>query len=137
MKDFSRLIDTGLKTAIINAFKHQLATGEVLPLQDIAASFQEAVADVLVAKTVRAARERGVVAVSVTGGVSANRRLREAFTEACDREGIKAYFPTLRFCTDNAAMIAAAGHARLELGYTDDLSLDVIPNVPLEEQHAS
>jgi N6-L-threonylcarbamoyladenine synthase len=128
---------SGLKTAIINAFKHQLTAGEAMPLQDIASSFQEAVVDVLVAKTIRAAKERGLVSVSVTGGVSANRRLREAFTEICDRERIKAYFPTLRFCTDNAAMIAAAGHARLGLGYVDDLSLDVIPNVPLEVQYAS
>jgi N6-L-threonylcarbamoyladenine synthase len=128
---------SGLKTAIINAFKHQLAGDEALPLQDIAASFQEAVVEVLVAKTVRAARQRSVSAVSVTGGVSANRRLREAFADTCSREGIRAYFPALSLCTDNAAMIAAAGHARLKLGHKDDLSLDVTPNVPLEVQHAS
>jgi N6-L-threonylcarbamoyladenine synthase len=127
---------SGLKTAIINAFKHQLAGGEKLPLEDIAASFQEAVVDVLVAKALRAAKERGVPAISVTGGVSANRRLREVFADAGNAEGIKVYFPDLSLCTDNAAMIAAAGHARLKRGYTDDLSLDVIPNVPLEVQHA-
>jgi len=127
---------SGLKTAIINAFKGQLAGGETLPLEDIAASFQEAVVDVLVAKTVRAARQREVAAVSVTGGVSANRRLREVFTDTGKREGIKVYFPELSLCTDNAAMVAAAGHARLMRGQTDDLSLDVIPNVPLEVQHA-
>jgi len=127
---------SGLKTAIINAFKHQLAGGEKLPFEDIAASFQEAVVEVLVAKTLRAARESGVSAISVTGGVSANRRLREVFTDTGDRESIKVYFPALSLCTDNAAMIAAAGHARLRRGYADDLSLDVIPNVPLEVQHA-
>jgi len=127
---------SGLKTAIINAFKGQLAGGETLPLEDIAASFQEAVVDVLVAKTVRAARQREVAAVSVTGGVSANRRLREVFTDTGKREGIKVYFPELSLCTDNAAMVAAAGHARLMRGQADDLSLDVIPNVPLEVQHA-
>ncbi len=126
---------SGLKTAIINAFKGQLARGEALPLEDIAASFQEAVVDVLVAKTLRAARQREVSAVSVTGGVSANSRLREVFADACHKEGMKVYFPALSLCTDNAAMVAAAGHARLRRGQADDLSLDVIPNVPLEVQH--
>ena len=127
---------SGLKTSIINAFKGQLVSGDTLPLEDIAASFQEAVVDVLVAKTLRAARQREVPAISVTGGVSANRRLREVFAEAGNREGIEVYFPSLSLCTDNAAMIAAAGHARMMLGQVDDLSLDVIPNVPLEVHHA-
>jgi len=128
---------SGLKTAIINAFKHQLASGEALPLEDIAASFQEAVVDVLVAKTMHAAKQHEVSAISVTGGVSANRRLREMFSDRCSVEGIRVYFPALSLCTDNAAMIAAAGHARLAQGQADDMSLDVIPNVPLEVQHAS
>ncbi len=127
---------SGLKTAVINAFKHQLASDEALPLEDIAASFQEAVVDVLVTKTMQAIKQRGVSVVSVTGGVSANRRLREVFTNTCNREGIKVYFPALSLCTDNAAMIAAAGHARLRLGDVSGLGLDVIPNVPLEVQHA-
>ena len=126
---------SGLKTSIINAFKGQLASGETLPLEDIAASFQEAVVDVLVTKTLRAARHREVSAVSVTGGVSANRRMREVFAEAGKKEGIEVYFPSLSLCTDNAAMIAAAGHARLMRGQVDDLSLDVVPNVPIEVQH--
>lgn len=127
---------SGLKTAVINAFKHQLARSEKLPLEDIAASFQEAVVEVLVTKTVRATKQREISAISVTGGVSANRRLREVFLDTCSAEGIKVYFPDLSLCTDNAAMIAAAGHARLMRGQADDLSLDVVPNVPLEVQHA-
>ncbi|HEY83071.1 MAG TPA: tRNA (adenosine(37)-N6)-threonylcarbamoyltransferase complex transferase subunit TsaD [Dehalococcoidia bacterium] len=128
---------SGLKTAIINAFKSQIASGEALPLEDIAASFQEAVVEVLVSKTLRAALERRATAISVTGGVSANRRLREAFQESCRREGIEVYFPELSLCTDNAAMIAAAGYARLKQDGADDLNLDVIPNVPLEVQGGS
>jgi len=125
---------SGLKTAIINTFKQSIARGEELPLEDIAASFQEAVVEVLVAKTVRAARRKQASTISVTGGVSANRRLREVFTEACRREGIQVFFPPLSLCTDNAAMIAAAGYARMQKGWRDDLNLDVIPSIPLEVQ---
>ena len=128
---------SGLKTAIINTFKHKIADGEVLPLEDIAASFQEAVVDVLVAKTLRAALQRKASAISVTGGVSANRRLREVFLDTCQQERIEVFFPELSLCTDNAAMIAAAGYARLKQGKIDDLNLDVIPNVPLEVQGGS
>ena len=128
---------SGLKTAIINTFKHRIADGEVLPLEDIAASFQEAVVDVLVAKTLRAASQRKALAISVTGGVSANRRLREVFLDTCQQEAIEVFFPELSLCTDNAAMIAAAGYARLKQGKADDLNLDVVPNVPLEVQGGS
>ena len=123
---------SGLKTSVINAFKDRIARHEVLPLADIAASFQEAIVDVLVSKTIRAATERGVSAVSVTGGVSANRRLREVFLDTCKQSRIEVFFPRLSLCTDNAAMIAAAGYARLRLGETADLNLNVFPNVPLE-----
>jgi len=123
---------SGLKTSVINAFKDKIARREELPLADIAASFQEAVVDVLVAKTVRAAAERGVSVISVTGGVSANSRLREVFREACQQQGMTVYFPQLSMCTDNAAMIAAAGYARLRRGEKADLELNVFPNAPLE-----
>jgi N6-L-threonylcarbamoyladenine synthase len=122
---------SGLKTAVINMFKAQIARGEALPLADIAASFQEAIVDVLVAKTLRAVEEYELKVVSVTGGVSANSRLREVFTETCKKRGIKVFFPKLSLCTDNAAMIAAAGYARMMLGERSDLRLDVFPNASL------
>jgi len=128
---------SGLKTSVINAFKDRVASNEVLPLADIAASFQEAIVDVLVSKTVRAVKEQGVSAVSVTGGVSANRRLREVFLNTCKPKGIEVFFPKLSLCTDNAAMIAAAGYARLEQGEMSDINLNVFPNVPLEVQCGS
>lgn len=123
---------SGLKTSVINTFKDRVAGNEALPLEDIAASFQEAIVEVLVTKTMRAALARGVSAISVTGGVSANRRLREVFQDTCRREGIGVFFPELSLCTDNAAMIAAAGYARLRKGEKSDLNLDVLPNAPLE-----
>ncbi|MFC2001568.1 tRNA (adenosine(37)-N6)-threonylcarbamoyltransferase complex transferase subunit TsaD [Chloroflexota bacterium] len=128
---------SGLKTSVINTFKDRVANNEALPLEDIAASFQEAVVEVLVSKTIRAASEREVATVSVTGGVSANRRLREAFLDTCRRKGFTVLFPELSLCTDNAAMIAAAGYARLRKGETADLNLNVFPNAPLEVQGGS
>jgi N6-L-threonylcarbamoyladenine synthase len=123
---------SGLKTYVINSFKEPVVRNEALPLADIAASFQEAVVDVLVTKTIHAAEERGVSIISVTGGVSANSRLREAFNDTCKQKGLVVYFPSLALCTDNAAMIAAAGYARLKNGEVSDLNLDVLPNAPLE-----
>jgi N6-L-threonylcarbamoyladenine synthase len=130
----SRTLDfsfSGLKTAVINMFKERIGRNEALPLADIAASFQEAIVDVLVAKTLHAVEERGEKVVSVTGGVSANSRLRQVFAETCKKRGIRVFFPKLSLCTDNAAMIAAAGYARMILGERSDLRLNVFPNAPL------
>ncbi len=121
---------SGLKTAVVNMFKGK--ERKSIPLPDIAASFQEAVIDVLVSKTVQAAEHKGTSTISVTGGVSSNRRLREAFQGACAERGLQVFFPLPDLRTDNAAMVAAAGAARLGYGEVAGLDLNAVPSAPLE-----
>ncbi|HLZ08555.1 MAG TPA: tRNA (adenosine(37)-N6)-threonylcarbamoyltransferase complex transferase subunit TsaD, partial [Chloroflexota bacterium] len=110
---------SGLKTAVLRVAE---GTDDVGPLTraDVAASFQEAVVDVLVTKTLRAAEEFGVRQVLLAGGVAANRHLRNEMDRRLDRQVI---YPPLALCTDNAAMIAAAGYFRFRAGYRSDLDL--------------
>ena len=96
---------SGLKTAVINHVRREPSSAPV----DVAASFQEAVADVLVTKARKAAREHGARGLCLAGGVAANRRLREMTVDACSADGLHAYLPSRAMCTDNAAMVAAAG----------------------------
>jgi len=119
---------SGLKTAVlrqVNIFKEQ---GRALPVNDLAASFQQAVVDALTEKTFLAAERFKAQHILVGGGVSANRALRNAFTS---QTRFQVHIPPLRFCTDNAAMIAAAGYFRFISGQRDPLDIDVYPNWPL------
>ena len=100
---------SGLKTSVVNHVRKH----PDVAVPDVAASFQEAVVDVLVAKTMAAAEEVGADVLCLGGGVAANSRLREVFLDACDASGRKGYVPSLAMCTDNAAMVAAAGWWRL------------------------
>jgi N6-L-threonylcarbamoyladenine synthase len=111
---------SGVKTAVLNHCNQQIQKNKPLQLEDICASFQEAVVDVLVEKTVRAALEKKVKSVVLGGGVSSNRRLREAFAHRCRREGLSFHVPRPSYCTDNAAMIALAGYYKyLDYGEMD------------------
>jgi N6-L-threonylcarbamoyladenine synthase len=105
---------SGLKTAVMLAVREQAPDAQ--RRADIARGVQDAIVDTLVTKTARALEETGLGALVVAGGVSANRALRAALTAAADSRGAAIYFPRLEFCTDNAAMIAVAGMARLKLG---------------------
>ncbi len=118
---------SGLKTAVINYVrKHPDAAAA-----DIAASFQAAVVDVLVAKARRAARSVGARAMALGGGVAANSLLRESFLDACAADGIHGFLPSRVMCTDNAAMIAAAGWHRLRLDGPHRLDTGADPNLSL------
>jgi N6-L-threonylcarbamoyladenine synthase len=116
---------SGLKTALLRLVENNMITSP----QDAAASFQEAVVDVLVTKTVEAAREYGAKQVLLAGGVAANVRLRQSLTEASP---LPVLVPPPILCTDNAAMIAACGYFQFQAGKTDDLGMDVIPNLRLK-----
>jgi N6-L-threonylcarbamoyladenine synthase len=119
---------SGLKTAVLYEVNDLKKKGKTLPVEDLAASFQTAVVDVLFNKTMQAARDHHAKEILVAGGVSANRALRQAFQS---QDEFKVHIPAFSLCTDNAAMIAAAGYYRYALGHVSELDIDVQPTWPL------
>ena len=119
---------SGVKTAVLYEVNDLKKKGNTLPVEDLAASFQSAVVDVLFKKTMQAARDYGAKEILVAGGVSANRVLRQAFQS---QKEFKVHIPAFSLCTDNAAMIAAAGYYRFALGHVSGLDIDVQPTWPL------
>jgi N6-L-threonylcarbamoyladenine synthase len=122
---------SGLKTAVLRWVKAERAAGRDIDVGDLAASFQEAIVDVQVSKTLRAAGEMGVGTVLLGGGVVANSRLRERMTSAGEEAGVRILFPSPALCTDNGAMIAAAGASRLHRGETTSLGVAADPALEL------
>lgn len=102
-------------------------------LADVCASFQQAVIDVLVRKTIAAAKQHGVDLVTMSGGVSSNQELRKQMNSACDQQGLRFKTAETWLCTDNAAMIAFAASLRLKNGYTSDVAEEIDPNLGLNE----
>ncbi len=119
---------SGIKTAVLREVRKIEELNRPIPVNDMAASFQAAAVDVLFTKTLKAAREFGVKEIVVAGGVSANKALREAFL---GQDEFPVHIPPLSLCTDNAAMIGAAGYYHYILGQRDPLNLDVNPTWPL------
>ena len=119
---------SGLKTAVLREIKQLEDEGKLIPVANMAASFQAAVVEVLLNKTLKAARQFGAKEILVAGGVSANKALRQAFLA---QKEFPVSIPPLSLCTDNAAMVAAAGYFRFVLGHTDGLEIDALPTWPL------
>ncbi len=122
---------SGIKTGVLNYINGQRQAGHEIHVPDVAASFQEAVLEVVVNKTVDAALERKEDKIVMAGGVAANSRLRQMLKEACDRHGLGLYYPPPILCTDNAAMIGCAAYYKFMAGQTDGLDLDAVANLPL------
>ena len=119
---------SGLKTAVLYEVNRLKKKSSTLPVEDLAASFQATVVDVLFTKTIQAARDHQAKEILVAGGVSANRALRQAFQS---QDEYKVHIPAFSLCTDNAAMIAAAGYYRYSLGHVSEMDIDVQPTWPL------
>jgi N6-L-threonylcarbamoyladenine synthase len=121
---------SGLKTAVLREVRVLQDQGKDIPVADFATSFQDAVVDVLVTKTVRAAENFNAKEILIAGGVSANQALRDAIL---DKSPLPVHIPSIELCTDNAAMIAGVGCFRYQAGQRDPLDMDVLPNWPLSE----
>jgi N6-L-threonylcarbamoyladenine synthase len=120
---------SGLKTAVLYTLQKLENPREHLP--DLCASFQAAVFEVLIAKTLRAAREHGLDLITLSGGVSCNATLREQFSTTCHAQGLTFRASPPSLSTDNAAMIAYAAHQKHLAGQTSPLSIDIDPNLKL------
>lgn len=119
---------SGIKTAVVNLVHGATQRGEALERADVAASFQKAVVSALCGRSVRAALTAGVSTLALAGGVSANQTLREAMRARAKAQGLRFCVPEMRFCTDNAAMIACAGHYALLSREPDGLALNAYPS---------
>lgn len=122
---------SGLKSAVINTLHNARQKNEEIVKENVAASFQESVVDVLVSKTLAAAKEKGVKRIVLAGGVAANKGLRGKLAEVCQEENLQLTIPPLALCTDNAAMIAAAGTIFFEKGKRSDDRLNGQPGLIL------
>lgn len=125
---------SGLKSAVLNYLNSQEMKGEPIVQADVAASFQQAVVDVLVGHSMQALDAYGFKKFAIAGGVASNSHLRTAFEKACAEKNIEFFRPSPIFCTDNAAMIGVAGYYEYMKGVRSDWSLNAVPNLKLGER---
>lgn len=122
---------SGLKSAVLNYLNACRMKGEEVCAEDVAASFQQAVVEVLVEHALNAVKQYGYDKFAIAGGVASNSALRAAMQEGCDREGIRFFYPSPILCTDNAAMIGTAGYYEFIKGKRSGLDLNAVPNLKL------
>ncbi len=125
---------SGLKSAVLNYLNSMEMKGKKISQANVAASFQQAVVDVLVSHSMTALAEYKFDKFAIAGGVASNSHLRDAFVKACDEKGIKFYKPSPIFCTDNAAMIGVAGYYEYMKGMRSGWDLNAVPNLKLGER---
>ena len=125
---------SGVKSAVLNYLHHAEQIGEEINRADVAASFQASVVDVLVDRTLQAAKEYGIDKVALAGGVASNSALRAGMEAACKKAGKQLYFPSPIYCTDNAAMIGAAAYYEYKKGVRHGLDLNAVPNLKIGQR---
>lgn len=124
---------SGLKTAVINMLHNAEQKNVSIDRNDLAASLQSTIAEIMTNKTIRAAKTLGYKKIALAGGVSANTGVRAALSEACEKEGFEFYMPEKKLCGDNGAMIACQGSYNLLAGITADESLNAIATLSMED----
>ena len=124
---------SGLKTFAVNLVHNASQKGETVKAEDLGASFIKAVTDLLVSHTMNAAQDTDSKTIVLAGGVSANSRLRRVMQEQCDKKGIKLFMPELKYCGDNAAMIASQGYYEYLDGKRADMTLNAVASMPIDQ----
>jgi N6-L-threonylcarbamoyladenine synthase len=125
---------SGVKSAVLNYLNSCEMKGETYCVEDVAASFQKAVVEVLVEKSVKAIKELGITQFALAGGVASNQCLREKMQAACGEVGAVCYYPSPIYCTDNAAMIGVAAYHEYQNGTRNGLDLNAVPNLKLGQR---
>ncbi len=124
---------SGLKSSVLNYLNSMKMKGSEIIVEDVCASFQEAVVDVLSVKALKACEDKGYRTIALSGGVAANSALREKMQKLCDEKGLDLKYPPLVLCTDNAAMIGCAGYYRYINGRRDGMDLNAVPNLKIDQ----
>ena len=125
---------SGLKSAVLNYLNAKKMKNEEIVVEDVCASFQEAVVEVLSQKAIKAAKEKGYNTITLAGGVACNSALRDKLTELGKQNNINIKYPSPVLCTDNAAMIGCAGYYSYINGRRDDMSLNAVPNLRIGQK---